>query len=48
MELLVNEQLQTLQSYINRKSPLEMKWVDEWLQKKELPLTQLEVLSHKE
>ncbi|MCZ8535895.1 hypothetical protein M9R32_01665 [Paenisporosarcina quisquiliarum] len=48
MELLINEELQTLPAYINRKSSLEMKWVEAWLRKKELPLNQLEVLPYKE
>lgn len=48
MELLINEELQTLPAYINRKSSLELKWVEAWLRKKELPLKQLEVLPYKE
>jgi hypothetical protein len=39
MELLVNEQLQTLPAYIKRKSAREMEWVESWLREKELPIT---------
>lgn len=39
MELLVNEQLQTLPAYIKRKSAVEMEWVESWLREKELPIT---------
>ncbi|HLG27275.1 MAG TPA: hypothetical protein VI423_05775 [Paenisporosarcina sp.] len=39
MELLVNEQLQTLPAYIKRKSAGEMEWVESWFREKELPIT---------
>jgi len=44
MELLLNEEMQTLPYYISRKSSAEMVWINSWLQKKELPITKLEVL----
>lgn len=39
MELLVNEQLQTLPAYIQRKSESEMTWVESWLHEKGLSIT---------
>ncbi len=39
MELLINEQLQTLSAYLNRKSLAEEFWIEEWLHKKGLPIT---------
>ena len=43
MELLINLEFDRLQSYINRKNHLEIGWINSWLQKKELPNTNLEV-----
>ena len=48
MELLINEQLQTLPAYIQRKSEVEMAWVEPWLREKGLSFTQLKVLLYKE
>jgi hypothetical protein len=48
MELLINEQLQTLPAYIQRNSEVEMSWVKSWLREKELPIKQREVLPYKE
>ncbi|PUB13919.1 hypothetical protein [Paenisporosarcina sp. OV554] len=48
MELLINEQLQTLPAYIQRKSEVEMAWVEPWLCEKGLSFTQLKVLPYKE
>ena len=48
MELLINEQLQTLPAYIQRKSEVEMSWVESWLSEKGLSITQLKVLPYKE
>ena len=48
MELVINEQLQTLPAYIQRKSESEMKWVESWLREKGLSITQLKVLPYKE
>ncbi len=48
MELLINEQLQTLSAYIQRKSEIEMAWVEPWLREKGLSFTQLKVLPYKE
>lgn len=39
MELIINEQLQTLPAYIQRKSAGDMEWVESWLSEKELPIT---------
>ena len=39
MELIINEQLQTLPAYIQRKSAVDMEWVESWLREKELPIT---------
>lgn len=39
MELLINEQLQTLPAYIQRKSKVEMTFVESWLNKKGLSIT---------
>ena len=48
MELLLNEEMQTLPFYIARKSSAEMVWINSWLQKKGPPITKLEVLHCKE
>lgn len=48
MELLINEQLQTLPSYIQRKSDTEMTWVESWLNEKGLSIKELKVLHYKE
>lgn len=48
MELLINEQLQTLPAYIQRKSEREMIWVESWIREKGLSFTQLKVLPYKQ
>ena len=43
MELLINLELDRLQSYINRRNHDEIEWINCWLEKKELPGINLEV-----
>ena len=47
MELLINEQMETLPAYIKRKTAVEKTWIEDWMQKKELPTIQLEVIPYR-
>ena len=45
MELLLNSELDSLPAYLNKKNQSDISIINNWLQKKELPDSILEVLS---